>query len=356
MTTAYERVFVLGAGFTKAFLPESPLLIDDFGIQDLGKLFSRNSNSQLIFESERRKYEDGRINFEALLTRLEGGMPYDISRGFSNEARLLQQHLMKIFLSKIESAKRKGVQHEKELKKFAHFCVFEKVDCITFNYDDVLDQALWEVKPYHEIGDTHYWIPDSGYGFFMKPSESCVGDLGSVFTDPPTALFKLHGSLNWRAKLGQSRPYDVDAILHHEGWRTSDVSISQYQTHDILLHLEHEPFIVPPVLSKSELAKEPILRLVWDRAFSCLFGENKEIIFVGYSFPLTDVTAGFLFGEAIHEKAIPKIVVVNKAEGAREKEAVMTSYRRIFPQLKNSQFCFNGAVAWIDGNLPGDLR
>ena len=72
-------------------------------------------------------------------------------------------------------------------------------------------------------------------------------------------LLKLHGSVNWRPKLGHSGPVAVDAITHHHDW-------SGLMTHSpdiagqIAGQLEPESVIVPPVLTKTSLAEQPVLR------------------------------------------------------------------------------------------------
>src|SRR5712692_9146095 len=75
-------VFVLGAGFTKAFLREAPLLIDDYGAEALKAKFGAFRDAVALLELEleltlKEKYPAGWINLERLMTRLAGGMPYD---------------------------------------------------------------------------------------------------------------------------------------------------------------------------------------------------------------------------------------------------------------------------------------
>lgn len=62
---------------------------------------------------------------------------------------------------------------------------------------------------------------------------------------------------------------------------------------DIESHLEREAFIVPPVLAKSSLVEQPILRLIWSPAFKKL-ETAKNVFFGGYSFPVTDLAAFFV--------------------------------------------------------------
>ena len=94
-------------------------------------------------------------------------------------------------------------------------------------------------------------------------------------------LLKLHGSLNWRVRRGHLAPYTMDAIVHHEAWLPVEEQPGQPGNAAIEDHLEPEPFIVPPVLAKTDLGEQPTLRLVWHKAFNALRSAQK-VVFVGY--------------------------------------------------------------------------
>ena len=153
-------------------------------------------------------------------------------------------------------------------------------------------------------------------------------------------LLKMHGSVNWRVRRGHLRPFSVESIVHHEAWGDRFEGIE-----DTLLemHMERDPFIVPPVLTKESLVREPILRLIWAQAFELLRQANL-VVFVGYSFPITDIAAGFLFGEAISENC--RIVIVNFASTKAQEGAIREVYRQSFPRLRYDQFTFVGAQEW----------
>ncbi len=65
---------------------------------------------------------------------------------------------------------------------------------------------------------------------------------GGMEKTSPT-LLKLHGSHNWRVKLGSSPPYSLDTYVHHEDWYRleSDMSINLEAIED---HLEPSTFRV----------------------------------------------------------------------------------------------------------------
>ncbi len=88
-------VYVLGAGFTKAFLPDAPLLKDHYGTAQLAETFERFSYSSRPIDLERNRLGDGRIDIERLLSRLDGKMPYDFERGVTTELNLLRTAVQK---------------------------------------------------------------------------------------------------------------------------------------------------------------------------------------------------------------------------------------------------------------------
>ena len=95
-------------------------------------------------------------------------------------------------------------------------------------------------------------------------------------------LLKLHGSMNWRLKLGCPRPFMADWLVHHESWASVEDDFdyenipARPEARQAERHLETEPFIVPPVLSKSGLVEQPVLRLIWSLAHQVLNGATES--------------------------------------------------------------------------------
>ena len=121
-------------------------------------------------------------------------------------------------------------------------------------------------------------------------------------------MLKLHGSVNWRPKLGHADPPPLDAITHHDSWSALDSTMVS----SVADHLEAQPVMVPPVLSKMEPGGTagPPPRLV-----ASIHGApiRSRGYILGHSFPTTDMAARTLFSEAL--KGLPRedIHVVNLA-------------------------------------------
>ena len=133
----------------------------------------------------------------------------------------------------------------------------------------------------------------------------------------------------------------LDSITHHHDW--SGVGRHHPAIGD---HLEPEPVIVPPVLSKSSLVEQPVLRLVWSRAFTEL-ATAHEVTFIGYSFPTTDIAVRTLFYEAMEDLPRENITIVNLASDESEADATRTAYRAALGHVPDEQFHFGGALEWI---------
>jgi len=232
-------IFVLGAGFTRAFAARAPLLVDDYDTDGLFESFKNFPFASQVMELESRLQGNGKINIERLLTRLQDGMPYDAHHGAEEELQLLLSYIKRQFSSRIERIRETGDYDRELIGRFAEFCVNQRCSCISFNYDDLLDEALWAVKSARGNDTSYpYWHPDGGYGFFCKPSETIVEHLPTYCDDAETLLLKLHGSINWRLRLGAGNASGIDSIVHHETW-LPPAGGSPYEL--IERHLEREP-------------------------------------------------------------------------------------------------------------------
>jgi len=320
-------------------------MVDDYYCRGLRRKFTGFRHASRILDSELSQNQHGEINIERLMTRLHAGMPYDSDLKADQELGLLLTELKTCLLRRLERAKR-GRRKAKELNSFAAYCVDNGADCITFNYDDVLDQALWEYKRVFNVEQTSYWHPDGGYGFYCRPSFMTVREADVRKDQTALMLLKLHGSINWYPIRGYEQPYTIDAIIHHETWMPDQEKGPESET--IPDHLEPEPFFVPPVLLKSAIVEQPVLRLIWSQAYRVLEGADK-VTFVGYSFPTTDIAAGILFQEAMNKIPVSKLKVINYATNETAKKEIRSRYRGAIPGIGNDQFDFRGALLWASG-------
>ena len=290
---------------------------------------------------ERGQHREGFIDIERLMTRLDSLMPYDDDQGATDEYRYLLSELVDNFLERLKCVRAQSKLHD-SLGSVARHCVKNGVDCITFNYDDVLDEVLAGNILERRSG----WHPDGGYGFYCRDSIGTIGGHWDANIGDPTPLLllKLHGSINWWPRKGYTEPYVLDAITHHEQWPRDDQQKSQ-KRELVERHLESNPLIAPPVLSKSGLVRQPVLRVVWALAYEML-AKAHNVTFVGYSFPATDMAAQTLFSEALRDIPRDAINIVNLARTEAEEKSIMERYRRILGRISDRQFDFSGALEW----------
>lgn len=304
-------VVVTGAGFTRALVPSAPLLVGDFENDKLERKVSGMPAAARMLRRERNREGGHNINLERLMTRLESLMPYDKTHRAGNAANEYEY-----LLSELKRALERGIRGAREgevrcddLDRFARYCGGVGCDCITFNYDDFLDEALLRTQKHRGT-----WTPFAGYGFFCKSASGMSGVEEGWPHGSKIQLLKLHGSINWRRKLGYGKEGVVDAIVHQHGWSGMSGRLPGVED-----HLDPEPVIVPPVLSKSVL-EEPVMRIVWSKAFDVL-DQAGEVTFVGYSFPETDIGARTLFQEGL--EGLPGV-----GSGWSTEQARPTSLRR----------------------------
>jgi hypothetical protein len=354
-----KTLFILGAGSTKAFIDEAFLSVDQGHVtEDLLQKYPKTTHpyAHSILDDEIAR----RVDIERLMTRLHNSMPHDFERKCTQELEHLSHDIKDLFIKRLQKLKDGRTELPEDLKHFAQWCIKNEADCISFNYDDFLDHALWDYEKldnHEELCFRKHWHPNSGYGFFCRPANSCIRDQGLIMGSSAMLLLKLHGSINWRIKLGASDPYQLDSILHYEKWIPQfDKTVAPVMYDDparIEQHLKPDRLLVLPVLHKTDIVKQPIFRRIWAEAFDRLCNANR-VIFIGYSMPRTDIATGFLLREAMRDKE--DITIVNLVDSSaptskRDRETVVSAYRSVLPRLKKDNFYFDGAISWITNNL-----
>jgi len=273
-------------------------------------------------------------------------MPYD-SIDALHEFAVVDAALRTSLVKMLRDAKKAEIDSS-GLKAFANYVIDNKAAIVTFNYDDAVDEALYSARTW-EMGRPG-WHPDGGYGFYCRPSSICVADTPGYMDQPGSLVLKLHGSVNWRSRLGEPTVRGPAAILHHEEWVHEPPGVDPLALDRVESHLEPQPFIVPPVLVKQELALHPVLRVVWTLAQERLRAA-RQVVFVGYSLPVTDLASRILFGETLSNRSALQIQVVNLAQSPDQQRRLKCAYRSLFKDLADDAFDFAGAKDWITRHL-----
>lgn len=171
---------------------------------------------------------------------------------------------------------------------------------ITFNWDTLLDRALFE---------SGHWFPDDGYG------ASFDGFIEGTWRNPKTTksalkLLKLHGSTNWLGpyvsrhlqtgartwiatpETAYKRWCLVDGSNHFDAykdrWRPGYKPFSYFfPPNDPLDDLPLMPIIVPPQEHKDFRENGTLFEPIWNSAREALAAAERLVV-IGYSFPQTD--------------------------------------------------------------------
>lgn len=220
----------------------------------------------------------------------------------------------------------------------------------TFNWDTLIERALEEV---------HGWSSDFGYGFKPKSVYRNEWQTPNDKRKKSISLYKLHGSTNWLtvhpALLGNGitlgknvnpddvfvfestvNPYSCHRGRYMEGYErysygyypvNLDMTKSSpdglilvrfnppnpyiKQGESLSAGVETIPLIIPPVKEKKYDQFGNLFNRLWQKTANAI--ENAdEIIFIGYSFPKTDIKSDQLFRSAfLKRKNKPKIKILD---------------------------------------------
>ena len=107
-----RHVYVTGAGFTRAFVPGAPLLVDNFDNDVLVEKVRGLPKASQLLESERNRHPEGFIDIERLMTRLDELMPYDYADTSVDEFAFLLAELRRSFLARLSRARTGDVASE----------------------------------------------------------------------------------------------------------------------------------------------------------------------------------------------------------------------------------------------------
>lgn len=290
-----QKVFFLGAGFSKAVNDNYPLM-RELTTEALARVEKGSAQHHLTELAPQITQ-----NIEGLLTYLSTDLPWKTdTTKYANKSLYcaIVQALSDIFMEYARHEKAKDDrnslwwQFADKIRRHAWDYNF-----ITLNYDILLEVMLQAVYPttswvnYHDF----YSYPMTWIGNRMPKNAFGFAYEGKKGTAPK--ILKLHGSANW-FWAGVS-PSDV---LYYRNWISAE-------NNNITMGLK--PYIIPPVLDKSSFYSHIAIHSLWKQAEE-LLQQADEIYIIGFSFPQTDLAVKYLFQSALRNRD-PKIYVVNTA-------------------------------------------
>lgn len=279
------ELFVLGAGFSRSFVQQAPLLTKFLAGYE--RLLDENEFVAVKRFLDQCRFNAFTANIETVMTLAE---QYD--REASQQLKLLMVRVLyEAFESQMEGdiSFRFRVNHGETLIKFAKHLLQRSplAPVITFNYDVLLENVL-------ELEQEGPPVFHSGrcYGFHANTWRRNGGIRWQVEKEHKKHLLvlKLHGSANWRVPTDLRYAHRIVIISAHEHSLYKHHMAEKY----VADAMQTLPLIVPPVLDKTSYLGHCALAQVWARAAN-LIQKARRIVFVGYSFPVTDYGAEYLF-------------------------------------------------------------
>ena len=291
----YSEVAILGAGFSRAISAHLPLA------NELGELAYDQARFRApnLFGSRPAFTDD--YPFETWLSLLAEEQPH-LDEG---ENRLNAARFAKLAQSIVE------VLHEQQalalsaagppwLYNLVSAFHQRETTVVTFNYDTLFEVAIKStyLGPPEIEGGLPRGFEDVGFGS-PAPKAPRVSPEDVIGSEPPLSavprlpeatmrLLKLHGSLGWWWV-----PNDASgATLAREAILSTfehPVQVTDKEEHRTLAG--REPFIIPPLATKSPYYRNPFTRQLWRDAFEAMRRADR-ISFIGYSLPRTDLVMG----------------------------------------------------------------
>lgn len=248
-----SRIFVLGAGASKEYKSvkgiSAPIDRDFWGTADciIAEDIRKSDTGPQTENGGHLDYAKIAENLKAWykINRLQDLNKYGLEKVFSDVEEQHSSHLSD-FIRLLERVLFYIIRSVDENKAQIHFAFVKNMlrpgdRIITFNYDVIIDQIIWDVS--QKDGSKIQWHPSSGYGLSfsgyknqLTPSlRKTVLPLKNVVSD--VLIFKLHGSLGWI--VGKD-----DALILYLSSTNNKVRLAQKG------HLSGHFFIVPPLQNK----------------------------------------------------------------------------------------------------------
>lgn len=340
-----SRVLVLGAGFSKAFHCDMPLLKDiadyfEEKVKDSEQWVENSSDpvsalrglSDPLFELLRLSREPYQTlltqpeSFELLLTYLNQEQPWKSNSDILQDRALFKsiaEHLG-VYIEKRQTIPflRCCQEQSSWLHKLTGYLNEQEMPVITFNYDTLIEWTLlWISNTQSTQHQSDVYIDEGIYGVPLSPLATPQGDPFSKINRKTLQLIKLHGSINWFFHGGSSAEnfyyYPISKTFCYPGPELVKSKV---------------PLIIPPILDKTPFYNHPIIRSLWRDAKFYLEIAN-EIFCVGYSMPLTDLTTRLLF-QSLSKFPGKTVYIVNLSDNRVEADELKKRYEMAFPKQK----------------------
>lgn len=284
-----SRVFILGAGFSKAIHSDMPLLGDlSIGVK------SALASKGIDIGPDLAALDDA----ERWLTLLGEPAPWlRLSSQMRNTALFIDVSAAIHEVVMAMQTRASLASPPPWLSPLVRHWHDTKSTVITFNYDCLVELACEEAKSSATdriLGSGLYGIPITPAA--LRTSSILGGDKRETFR-----LLKLHGSLNWwysGPDAGQS-----DAIYELVWTGKFGTGITSIWEDEDGLVTDKLPMLIPPAATKGPFYRNKLLAALWVQAAEAL-NNADELVLMGYSAPVTDLAVTSLLATQFKGSAI----------------------------------------------------
>lgn len=292
-----ETLVVLGAGASRgasfvdspSTLYRPPLDLDHFKLLAVSPA-GRSPQARALLKYVRENYSSTLdVPMEFVFVELQGAAEFyrdfNIDRGrISGRPQRTIEHFYKVLPQMLSHC----ITGECEFHNRLAAALQPKDAVISLNYDCLMDAAL-------KTHGGRRWDPTVGYGLRIKRGAPAWRNWGPGRTaTTPIRLLKLHGSLNWREKRGQS-------LL---------ASTSPYE------RASAKGVVVPP-LARKPVSESPFRR-VWAEARVRLRSARRLVV-IGYSLPPSDYLVRALFRADLNPTRLTELLVVDPSSAVADR-------------------------------------
>ena len=317
-----RSVYVLGAGFSHNFNRDTFPLVRDFlkTAKDLFRYLPEQQHRDLAYVIAKYFNDPLYPDIEKVLSFLSAA-PLDHRTMRSEHREVLYDELVEIIVGVLSDAS-KSEAESKDIKeiyeRFAVHLSSIETTVITFNYDLLIDNLLMKTEDWHRY---------DGYGVNVPLVDDAMPTPRHAFMRQPTpemklskvTLLKLHGSINWGSPtILEGKSDAVYQLPVGEGVSMDDFAVQTDLGSPFTMYFK--PVIIPPILDKTFWLGNPTFRVLWNMAMEAI-DDADTVTFIGYSLPVTDFMAEFMFRQGLNlHSTETKIVVVDpNASGLRKR-------------------------------------
>ena len=285
----YKKVYVLGSGFSKSVSSKMPILTElSDSLMDLDEMSNFPELTGFI------KNVTSLAGSNKDVTSIEQLSSIILSKGLFYNAgekvyyAILKHQLLRWIFEQIEvDAPQVDSEKRNSLIRFFNACSSDKSPSlvISFNYDLLVERLLHNSEMLN--WQTDYMVKLNQYLDYPIMQSSQWQRLNYL---------KLHGSFNWFVAPGANRTDLSNVYLVEEDKPSKD-----------LIHHRDIPVYIPMAYVKKEFFEGSLYNILWNMARRYL-DQADEVVFIGYSFPKTDIDNLYFFLN--YQQKISEIVIL----------------------------------------------